>query len=100
VIAQIDGYAASIAAAVEEQAATTRDIARNATEVSGAVSQVVEELAVGREDLAMVVSCFRVRVRRVNPAPTANRRRIPPACKRPDDFSPARGQKPSAPADA
>ena len=44
VIERIDGYASSIAAAVEEQAATVRDIARNATEVSAAVSSVVDNI--------------------------------------------------------
>lgn len=44
VIEQIDGYATSIAASVEEQAATVRDIARNANEVSLGVGSVVENI--------------------------------------------------------
>ena len=44
VIEQIDGFASSIAASVEEQAATVRDIARNAGEVSNAVGSVVENI--------------------------------------------------------
>lgn len=44
VIEQIDGYATSIAASVEEQSATVRDIARNANDVSLGVSDVVENI--------------------------------------------------------
>lgn len=44
VIEQIDGFATSIAASVEEQAATVRDIARNANEVSQGVASVVENI--------------------------------------------------------
>ncbi|MEN9797842.1 MAG: hypothetical protein RL653_1538 [Pseudomonadota bacterium] len=45
VIDQIDGFASSIAASVEEQAATVRDIARNAQEVSSAVTSVVDNIS-------------------------------------------------------
>lgn len=45
VIEQIDGYASSIAVAVEEQAAAVRDIARNASEVSSGVGNVVESMS-------------------------------------------------------
>jgi methyl-accepting chemotaxis protein len=45
VIASIDGYASSIAASVEEQAATIRDVARNAGEASSAVGNVVGNVA-------------------------------------------------------
>jgi methyl-accepting chemotaxis protein len=44
VIDQIDGYASSIAASVEEQAATVREVARNASEVATAVANVVENI--------------------------------------------------------
>lgn len=44
VIELIDGFATSIAASVEEQAATVRDIARNASEVSQGVASVVENI--------------------------------------------------------
>jgi len=45
VIGQIDGFASSIAASVEEQAATVRDIARNAGEVAAAVRNVVDNIS-------------------------------------------------------
>ncbi len=45
VIDLIDGFATSIAASIEEQAATVRDIARNAGEVAGAVRAVVDNIA-------------------------------------------------------
>jgi hemoglobin-like flavoprotein len=45
IIELIDGYASSIAASVEEQAATVRDIARNANEVSAGVASVVDNIA-------------------------------------------------------
>ncbi len=41
VIELIDGYATSIAAAVEEQSATVRDISRNASEVAAGVTSIV-----------------------------------------------------------
>ncbi len=44
VMVQIDTYASSIAAAVEEQSITTREIAKNASEVSSAVSIVVSNI--------------------------------------------------------
>ncbi len=44
IIAQIDGYATSIAASVEEQAATVRDIARNANDVNQGVGDVVDNI--------------------------------------------------------
>jgi methyl-accepting chemotaxis protein len=44
VVERIDGYASSIAAAVEEQAATVRDVARHATEVATAVASVVDNI--------------------------------------------------------
>lgn len=44
VIELIDGYASSIAASVEEQAATTRDIARNAAEATSFVANVGESI--------------------------------------------------------
>lgn len=45
VIEQIDGYASSIAASVEEQASAVCDIARNATEVSAGVGNVVDRIS-------------------------------------------------------
>ena len=63
VIEHIDGFASSIAASVEEQAAAVRDIARNASEVSSGVGHVVEgmtDVAVsareqqGQADLALI----------------------------------------------
>jgi methyl-accepting chemotaxis protein len=44
VIELIDGFATSIAASVEQQAATVRDIARNANEVSQGVNSVVDNI--------------------------------------------------------
>jgi methyl-accepting chemotaxis protein len=44
VIDRIDGYASSIAASVEEQSATVKDIARNASEVSRGVANVVQNI--------------------------------------------------------
>jgi len=44
VIERISGYATTIAAAVEEQAATTRDIARNATDATGAAGAIVSNI--------------------------------------------------------
>jgi len=44
VIEMIDGFASSIAASVEEQAAAVRDIARNASEVSASVGNVVDNI--------------------------------------------------------
>ena len=44
VIERIDAFASAIAAAVEQQAATVRDIARNANEVSAAVGNVVDNI--------------------------------------------------------
>jgi methyl-accepting chemotaxis protein len=45
VIEQIDGFASSIAASIEEQAATVREIARNASQVSNEIIHVVENVA-------------------------------------------------------
>ena len=45
VIERIDGFASAIAASVEEQAATVRDIARNASEVASAVGSVVDNIS-------------------------------------------------------
>jgi hemoglobin-like flavoprotein len=45
VMEKIDGFASSIAASVEEQAATVKDIARNAGEVSIGVGNVVENIS-------------------------------------------------------
>jgi methyl-accepting chemotaxis protein len=45
VVELIDGLASSTAASVEEQAATVRDIARNASEVSAGVGTCVESIA-------------------------------------------------------
>jgi len=45
VMEQAEGIATSIAASVEEQAATVKDIARNATEVSGGVGSVVDNIS-------------------------------------------------------
>lgn len=45
VIEKIDAFASSIATAVEEQAATTKEIARNATQVSQAVGSVVGNIS-------------------------------------------------------
>jgi len=44
VIEQIDGYASSIAASVEEQSATVREIARNANEVAAGAGSIVENI--------------------------------------------------------
>lgn len=45
VIGQIDGFASSIAASIEEQSAAVREIARNAADVSHEVSSVVDNVA-------------------------------------------------------
>jgi methyl-accepting chemotaxis protein len=45
VIGRISGYATTIAAAVEEQAATTRDIAKNATDAAGGAGAVVTNIS-------------------------------------------------------
>ncbi len=45
IIGEIDNFASSIAAAVEEQSATVREVARNANEVSAGVGSVVENIA-------------------------------------------------------
>ena len=45
VIEQIDGFATAIAAAVEEQSATVRGIARNANDVAASVTDVVDNIA-------------------------------------------------------
>jgi methyl-accepting chemotaxis protein len=45
VIEQIDGYASSIALSVDQQAAAVRDIARNASEVSAGVGNVVDSIS-------------------------------------------------------
>ncbi|MDP1829321.1 MAG: methyl-accepting chemotaxis protein [Archangium sp.] len=44
VMQQADGYASSIAASVEEQSATVRDIARNSAEASTGVTDVVDNI--------------------------------------------------------
>jgi methyl-accepting chemotaxis protein len=44
VMQQADGYASSIAASVEEQSATVRDIARNSAEASAGVTEVVDNI--------------------------------------------------------
>jgi methyl-accepting chemotaxis protein len=44
VMGQIDAFSSSIAAAVEEQSATVRDIARNSAEVSTGVGSVVDNI--------------------------------------------------------
>ena len=44
VIEQIDGFASSIAASVEQQSATVRDIARNASEVASGVGSIVDNI--------------------------------------------------------
>ncbi len=44
IIGEIDSFASSIAAAVEEQSATVREVARNANEVSAGVGSVVENI--------------------------------------------------------
>ncbi len=44
VMQEADGYASSIAASVEEQSATVRDIARNSAEASSGVTEVVESI--------------------------------------------------------
>ncbi len=45
VIERISGYATTIAAAVEEQAASTRDIAKNATDAAGGAGAVVSNIS-------------------------------------------------------
>jgi methyl-accepting chemotaxis protein len=44
IIERLSGYATTIAAAVEEQAATTREIARNATDAASATGSVVNNI--------------------------------------------------------
>jgi methyl-accepting chemotaxis protein len=45
IIERLSGYATTIAAAVEEQAATTREIARNATDAASATGSVVNNIS-------------------------------------------------------
>lgn len=45
VMEQVEGYATAIATAVEEQAATVKDIARNASEVSSGVGSVLDDIS-------------------------------------------------------
>jgi methyl-accepting chemotaxis protein/hemoglobin-like flavoprotein len=45
IIERLSGYATTIAAAVEQQAATTREIARNATDAASATGAVVNNIA-------------------------------------------------------